>query len=104
MYLDNHHGDGRLALWCAAPEEMQQLLVQADPERFFVPPYVGHRGWIGVRLDLGADWEEIAGFVEDAYLSVAPKRLTDSIGLEQDPGLSAMSSGPREAASPRPRR
>ncbi len=79
MYLDNHHGDGRLAIWCAAPEEMQALLVGADPERFFVPPYVGHRGWLGVRLDRGVEWDEIAGFVEDAYLTIAPKRLVDRL-------------------------
>jgi hypothetical protein len=79
MYLDNHHGDGRLALWCAAPEGMQAALVEADPERFFVPPYVGHRGWLGVRLDRGLDAEELAGIVEDAYLTVAPKTLTAAV-------------------------
>ncbi len=61
MFLDDHHGDGRLALWCAAPPGMQKGLVDATPEVYFVPPYVGHRGWIGVRLDRGAPWEEIAG-------------------------------------------
>jgi hypothetical protein len=81
MVLTNHHGDGRFAIWCAAPAGMQQLLVDADPERFFVPPYVGHRGWLGVRLDRGLDWEELAGFVEDAYCAVAPKRLLDEAGL-----------------------
>jgi hypothetical protein len=44
MVLDDHHGDGRLAIWCAAPEGLQRALVESDPERFFVPPYVGHRG------------------------------------------------------------
>ncbi|MDQ3895270.1 MAG: MmcQ/YjbR family DNA-binding protein, partial [Actinomycetota bacterium] len=67
MVLTNHHGDGRYALWCAAPVEMQRMLVTADPDRFFVPPYVGRRGWIGVRLDRGLDWDEIAGIAEDAY-------------------------------------
>ena len=52
MVLTDHHGDGRFAIWCAAPEGIQQMLVEADPERFFVPPYVGHRGWLGVRLDV----------------------------------------------------
>jgi hypothetical protein len=51
MYLDDHHGDGRLALWCAAPPGVQEELVEEDPERFFRPPYVGHRGWLGVRID-----------------------------------------------------
>jgi hypothetical protein len=75
MYLDNHHGDGRLALWCAAPVGAQSALVDEEPERFFVPPYVGGRGWIGVRLDVDVDWDEIAGIVEDAYRMVAPKTL-----------------------------
>ena len=75
MVLTNHHGDGRFAVWCAAPEGMQQMLVETDPERFFVPPYVGHRGWLGVRLDRGLHWDELEGIVEDAFASVAPKSL-----------------------------
>jgi hypothetical protein len=75
MVLDNHHGDGRFAIWCAAPDGMQRMLVEADPERFFVPPYVGHRGWLGFRLDRAFDWDELAGLVEDAYASVAPASL-----------------------------
>jgi hypothetical protein len=78
MVLTNHHGDGRYALWCAAPAEMQRMLVTADPDRFFVPPYVGRRGWIGVRLDRGLDWDEIAGIAEDAYAEVAPARLVQA--------------------------
>ena len=75
MVLDNHHQDGRFAIWCAAPDGMQQTLVEADPERFFVPPYVGHRGWLGVRLDRRLDWDELAGIAEDAYAEVAPASL-----------------------------
>jgi hypothetical protein len=71
MYLDDHHGDGRRAIWCAAPEGMQAALVETDPESYFVPPYVGHRGWIGVRLDRGLPWEDVAGAIEDAYSEVA---------------------------------
>ena len=78
MVLTNHHGDGRFALWCAAPEGMQAMLVEADSERFFVPPYVGHRGWLGVRLDRGLHWEELAGIAEDAYAVVAPPRLVEA--------------------------
>ena len=73
MVLTNHHGDGRFALWCAAAEGMQQMLVEADPERFFVPSYVGHRGWLGFRLDRGLEEDELAGIVEDAYAEVARK-------------------------------
>jgi hypothetical protein len=74
MYA-NHHHDDRLAFWCAAPPGAQDVLVPADPERFFIPPYVGHRGWLGVRLDVEVDWEEIADLVADAYRRVAPMRL-----------------------------
>jgi hypothetical protein len=78
MVLTNHHGDGRFAIWCAAPDGVQQLLTDADPEKFFVPPYVGHRGWLGVRLDRGLDWHELAGIVEDAYADVAPAKLVEA--------------------------
>lgn len=81
MVLTNHHGDGRFAVWCAAAEGMQGVLVRADPERFFVPPYVGHRGWLGVRLDRGLDWDELAGIAEDAYAEVAPARLVEAARL-----------------------
>jgi len=67
MFMDNHHDDGRLAIWCAAPEGAQELLVAADPELFFRPPYVGHRGWLGVMLHGDVDWDEVSGIVEDAY-------------------------------------
>ena len=76
MYADHHHDD-RLAFWCAAPLGAQGLLVGSDPERFFVPPYVGPRGWLGVRLDLPdspVDWEQTAGLVADAYRTVAHRR------------------------------
>jgi hypothetical protein len=75
MYLDDHHGDGRLALWCAAPGGAQAELVAAEPEQFFRPPYVGHRGWLGVRLDRDPDWDEVAEIVQDAYRQIAPKSL-----------------------------
>jgi hypothetical protein len=77
MVLTDHHGDGRFAIWCAAGEGVQALLVGADPERFFRPPYVGHRGWLGLRLDRGLDWDELAGALEDAYVEVAPAKLVE---------------------------
>jgi hypothetical protein len=83
MVLTNHHGDGRFAIWCAAPAGLQQMLVEADPERFFVPPYVGHRGWLGLRLDRGVDWDELAGIAEDAFAEVAPPALVRSAGSTQ---------------------
>jgi hypothetical protein len=76
MYLDNHHGDGRRAIWCAAPEGMQGAMVDTDPEAYFIPPYVGHRGWLGVRLDRGLAWDDGAGAIEDAYAEVAGRSAT----------------------------
>jgi len=60
--------EGRLCLWAAAAKEEQAALVDDAPDRYFVPPYVGHRGWVGLRLDLPeTDWDEVAGVIEDAY-------------------------------------
>ncbi|HYT52878.1 MAG TPA: MmcQ/YjbR family DNA-binding protein [Gaiellaceae bacterium] len=84
MVLTDHHGDGRFAIWCAAPEGMQKMLVDADPERFFVPPYVGHRGWLGMRLDRAFDWDELAGIAEDAFAEVAPARLVEAAQLSAE--------------------
>lgn len=77
MVLTDHHGDGRFALWCAAGEGVQALLVAADPERYFRPPYVGHRGWLGMRLDRGLEDDDLAGVLEDAYVEVAPAKLVE---------------------------
>jgi hypothetical protein len=74
MFADHHHDD-RLALWCAAPPGAQQQMLETEPERFFRPPYVGPRGWLGVRLDVTADWDEIAEIVVDAYRTIAPAKL-----------------------------
>jgi len=78
MVLNDHHGDGRLALWCAAEDGVQQMLAEADPERFFRPPYVGHRGWLGLLLDRELHWDELAGILEDAYVEVAPPKLVEA--------------------------
>lgn len=74
-FADNHHGDGRLALWCAAPPGVQGMLVDGAPDRYFVPAYVGPMGWVGVRLDRGTPWSEVAGVIEGAYVARAPARL-----------------------------
>lgn len=73
-YADHHHDD-RVAFWCPAPPGVQEELAAEDPARFFRPPYVGHRGWLGVRLDVDVDWAEITEIVTDAYRLVAPKSL-----------------------------
>jgi hypothetical protein len=75
MFVNHHHGDGRIALWLDAPPGDQELLVAADPVRFFVPPYQGPFGWIGVRVDLDPDWDEVRELVVDAWRTSAPKTL-----------------------------
>lgn len=75
LHVDDHHGDGRVAVWCKAAPGVQGMLVGADPARFFVPPYVGHHGWVGVRLDGAVDWEELTDLVAESYRRTAPKRL-----------------------------
>jgi hypothetical protein len=80
---DDHHGDGRLALVCAAPDGVQEEMIAADPQRFFRPPYVGHRGWIGLRLDIDPDWDEVASLLDEAYRKVAPKTLVRQLDDER---------------------
>jgi hypothetical protein len=71
MFLDDHHDDGRLAIWCAAPEGVQADLVETEPERFFRPPYVGHLGWLGVQLP-GIEDAELTAICREAFTTVAP--------------------------------
>jgi hypothetical protein len=76
FWVDGHHDLTFPHLWCAAPPGVQEELVAAEPDRFFRPPYVGGRGWIGVRMDgRTIDWDEVAAICEDAYRVVAPKKL-----------------------------
>src|SRR5215217_3137935 len=75
IFAMEKRGDGRISVWCKAPPGSQMVLVGADPDRFFVPPYVGPRGWIGMRLDRNPDWNEAAVLVARSYRLIAPKRL-----------------------------
>lgn len=79
QYRDNHHNDGKIALWCAAPKGAQAVLVEANPDIYFIPAYVEHLGWIGLRLDREATPMEVTGVIEDAYLVRAPKKLIQSM-------------------------
>lgn len=78
MYADHHHDD-RLGFWCAATPGVQEALISSNPERYFRPPYVGHRGWLGVYLDVPVDWAEIAEVVTDAYRAIAPRILVNRL-------------------------
>jgi len=80
IFAMEKRGDGRVSLWCKAPPGIQEVLVGADPARFFVPPYVGPKGWIGMRLDGAPDWEEVAALVRRSYRLIAPKRLAALAG------------------------
>ena len=73
-FAHDHHGDGRIAAWIKAPPGAQEALVEANPERFFVPPYMGPSGWVGVRLDGRVDWKEVRSLLVQGYRMVAPKR------------------------------
>jgi len=75
LWADGHHDHTFPHLWCAAPPGAQEALIADDPDRIFRPPYVGHRGWIGVRLDGKPDWAQVEDLCEDAYRVVAPPRL-----------------------------
>jgi hypothetical protein len=79
MFLDDHHGDGRLALWCAAPPGAQGEMIDEDPDRFFRPPYVGHRGWLGVRVDGRAHWGEVRAENEQAERTDTPPTQVASL-------------------------
>lgn len=73
-FVDNHHGDGRLALWLRAAPGVQEALIEEDAEAYFRPPYVGPSGWVGVRLDRGLAWETVAALVEEAHALGSPRR------------------------------
>ena len=73
-FHDNHHGDGRVALWVRSDKDTQEGLTNANPKLFFIPPYVGPSGWLGVCVDGSIDWDVVAGLLEDGYRAVAPKR------------------------------
>ncbi|MGK8523128.1 MmcQ/YjbR family DNA-binding protein [Nocardia asteroides] len=75
-YFDDGHREPGATIWCPAPVGAQAEPIAAEPARFFVPPYVGHRGRIGVRLHVVPDWAEVAEIVQDGYRLVAPKRLS----------------------------
>jgi hypothetical protein len=92
MFLANHHGDGRVAVWCKAAPGVQEALIEADPEQFFRPPYVGPSGWIGIRLDRGIDWHVVSGLLKDGWREAAPQKLVSALDA------SPSSSGARGSA------
>ncbi len=75
LWLDGHHDHAFPHLWCASPDGFQEAAIADDPDRYFRPPYVGHRGWVGVRLDRPMERAELQQLCEEAYRSIAPRRL-----------------------------
>lgn len=78
MFANNHHNDGRIAIWSAATNEVQQALIEAEPDKFFKPPYVGVRGWIGINLNRVKD-KELASHIRQAWLMIAPVKLHSAL-------------------------
>ena len=82
---DTHHGAGRPGVWIKSAHVTQDMLVRAQPARYFVPPYVGKSGWVGAHLDGKPDWDVIADLLRDAYLLTAPKKLAAALVLAEAP-------------------
>lgn len=93
-----HPAQGRASVWMKAPRGVQTLLIEAAPERFFRPPYVGHKGWIGIWLDVDTDWEELDALVVRSWRMTAPKRLAATL-----PGVEVSNSGDTPAEPSRRR-
>jgi hypothetical protein len=92
----NHHGSGRSSVWIKATKENQSLMLSAQPEKFFKPPYVGPSGWIGVYLDRSPDWDEVGELLWDAWRMTAPKKLIAT--SEPPPATSAAKTRKTRAA------
>lgn len=77
---DTHHGAGRPSVWVKSTHLIQDMLIHNDPDRYFAPPYVGPKGWLGIRLDRRPNWKTIGDLIRDAYLLTAPKRIAAKLG------------------------
>jgi hypothetical protein len=99
-FADRHHDD-RVACWCAAAPGVQEALATQRPDHYFRPPYVGHRGWLGIYLDVDTDWDVVEALVHEAYLVVAPARL--AAAAERGGGASRSATASAAAKSPRSR-
>ena len=79
IFAMHHPHEGRPSFWLTAPRGFQDAVVSAEPERYFVPPYVGHHGWVGVWLDVEVDWDVMTDWIEESYRMTAPKKLIQSL-------------------------
>lgn len=99
MWADNHHGVGFAGVWLKAPEGAQEELVASDPERFYVPPYVGKGGWVGVKTDARTNWKLLAGLLAEAYRGAAAGQTAARIA--KGPAVTREKSRPRRPQKPR---
>jgi predicted DNA-binding protein (MmcQ/YjbR family) len=79
-FLDNHHGDGIVAVTCKVLQGDNKALAEAKPSKFYLPAYIASKGWVALRLDVGkVDWDEVRELLSSSYLLIAPKRLTEQV-------------------------
>ena len=109
MTDNNHHGSGHCAVWVKAPAMVQEILVNSDPKRFFIPPYMGKKGWVGVRIDYKVKWDQTAAILKDGYLMSAPQKVRGKIlskprdsAASIDPTPKRISRTARRSKAPRP--
>lgn len=104
-FNDDHHGDGRISLWCKAPPGVQEILVEAASGRFFRPPYVGVNGWIGVFLDVDdVDWEELADLLAESWRMTAPRKILAAHAADKAAPISKKSPSRNRPAAAKKRR
>jgi predicted DNA-binding protein (MmcQ/YjbR family) len=103
MTDNNHHKSRHVAVWVKAPPMVQEILVNSDAKRFFIPPYMGPKGWVGVRLDYKVNWDEVAAILKDGYLMSAPKRITGraSSAMKEAASMSNIATKSRSALTKR---
>ena len=82
--VGTHHTAGREAVWCKVAPANQDLLIRSEPARYFMPPYVGKGGWVGVYLDGSPDWDVLADLLAEGWRMTAPKRLAAQLDVERD--------------------
>ena len=104
MTDNNHHKSGHIAVWVKAPPMVQEILVNSDAKRFFVPPYMGPKGWVGVRLDYKVNWDEVAAILKDGYLMSAPKRLGGRVPSAMDGAAATTGMAKKRRALVKPKK
>jgi predicted DNA-binding protein (MmcQ/YjbR family) len=99
MTDNNHHSSGHVAVWVKAPAMVQEILVGSDQKRFFVPPYMGKQGWVGVRIDYKVKWDQLAAILKDGYQMSAPKKSRTRASTGAAPKRAAKPARPIKAPS-----